>query len=363
VSEDVVSYDKRRGPGHARVDLGRPAPAAPRLVLRRFDGDRKPFLGVAGWQDAPHPIPIDAVSGTAILLGPRVCNLVPGNIEVELALEDDAGTRIWSSGRLFWPEIPRRGRIADDAGPIVGGIGPERMEATIKREPIVEPRREPPEPTTVAGGPGPTDPPPEDEKPELPPPWWSRPAAALTLLSTALVVGAFAALLWFRPTLSCDWFGVLCRPVVLETACTSLPGDADLDPLLDRPAAAIGSALFQPPAAPPLLRQAGLWLLGQSCDPALKPLARAAIYRAAEGGDPDAALWAADANDPSRDDDPAGLGDERDPDLALGMFARLADRGDDAAGDRKRKLCAFLERRRFDGIDRDRIAIENHCRP
>ncbi|ODN70706.1 hypothetical protein [Methylobrevis pamukkalensis] len=388
MSDDIVTPARRLGPGHAHVAPGMAVPADARLQIRRTDVGSRAFLGRSGWQEAPFAHPATRTEDGRLLLGPAICGHIPGNIEVELRIEGADGAPLWLSGRLFWPEVPRAGRVRDLDDPVLGGLGKDRTEDRIIRAPVKTENtgegseggaggtdgregqegpggdpRGPDEPDEPPVGPGPGGDQ-EEEKPGR-----RRLLLAAGGLVLALLLAGISVPLW--PDAWCRQTGWFCdiEPVSVATVIEDLGGGNDTPaPPGDEVAALITRGpdhlrgLVGDPAVPADL----LWRLGQALretgrSPELSDIGYEAIYDAATRNQADAIAWLASANDPSLSDDPGGLGDDRNPGVAIDLYRKAEAAGDAEAAGRITSLCAWMRPMRFGANAKIREAYATHC--
>jgi hypothetical protein len=121
----ISSAHKERGPGHAWLTMEEAATPATALVIER-ETDKDRYLGLQGWQSTPQSLPIEAVDGNRMLLGPGIVDYLKDGDFIKIII---AGTNHFEED--FWPVVPISGRrssgfgivspqvmAADDQGPV-----------------------------------------------------------------------------------------------------------------------------------------------------------------------------------------------------------------------------------------------------
>jgi hypothetical protein len=157
-----------------------PAPTAIRVMRRSPD---MPYLGPAGWQAGPVSLPVSVADrspgSTTLLLGPRICDQIPFELQVRLEIE---GTDICS--RAFWPAVmPTPGRSDLVFEPPPPPPPPEQRGRAEPPRVIEEPEPQP-------------EPPPEKTEEKT-----TRRSLWPLLLLLLLVAGGLAAAYYNRATL------------------------------------------------------------------------------------------------------------------------------------------------------------------
>ncbi|WP_119306907.1 hypothetical protein [Cohaesibacter haloalkalitolerans] len=133
----ISSAHKERGPGHAWLTMEVAATPATALVIER-ETDKDRYLGLQGWQSTPQSLPIEAVDGNRMLLGPSIVDYLKDGDFIKIII---AGTNHFEED--FWPVVPISGRrssgfgivspqvmAADDQGPVASSL---KVKAPLDR--------------------------------------------------------------------------------------------------------------------------------------------------------------------------------------------------------------------------------------
>lgn len=133
----ISSAHKERGPGHAWLTMEEAATPATALVIER-ETDKDRYLGLQGWQSTPQSLPIEAVDGNRMLLGPGIVDYLKDGDFIKIII---AGTNHFEED--FWPVVPISGRrssgfgivspqgmAADDQGPVASSL---KVKAPLDR--------------------------------------------------------------------------------------------------------------------------------------------------------------------------------------------------------------------------------------
>ncbi|WP_319498845.1 hypothetical protein [uncultured Cohaesibacter sp.] len=128
----ISSAHKERGPGHAWLTMEEAATPATALVIER-ETDKDRYLGLQGWQSTPQSLPIEAVDGNRMLLGPGIVDYLKDGDFIKIII---AGTNHFEED--FWPVVPISGRrssgfgIVSPQGMAVDGQGPVASSLKVK---------------------------------------------------------------------------------------------------------------------------------------------------------------------------------------------------------------------------------------
>ncbi|PRX10059.1 UNVERIFIED_ORG: hypothetical protein BCL66_105245 [Martelella mediterranea] len=110
----ITSAHKSHGAGHAWVDTETPIAAGDSVIIER-DTEKNRFLGPEGWQHSSTPLPVEAIEGSRVLLGPTIVNALRDGDFIKIRLPASGFEQ-----EDFWPSIPVTRRAASGAG-VVGG--------------------------------------------------------------------------------------------------------------------------------------------------------------------------------------------------------------------------------------------------
>ncbi|MDQ0510746.1 hypothetical protein [Ancylobacter amanitiformis] len=383
---DAVTKADEHGPGYAWLTVPFAAGSDVRIELTRKDRSSKTILAPGGWQDQPAGLPVAEVKpardgqSARLLLGPAICNAVPTDLDVEITVSHPSapGGR-WISDVFFWPSI-RRTREAG-GGPVIArqvardvprnvapatpaagadkpqesgapidagagnGVGAD-MSATAGRVPGID---------AAPAGPSPR-------------PGWIW----LGVLPVVLLLAAGTGYA-FHAGLLCDRLGVYCSqppevPVAPADAPATPPETAAAPPapspatdLADGGPERWADAITNPQTPLDQLMELGRVLRGPGRDEASANQGFEAIYAAAFRGHPPALLWMGEANDTSLAADPAGLGPQRNPLMAVDYYRKAEQAGVAEAAAKRAQLCEWLKERRFSGDPRAQQAWAHGC--
>lgn len=354
-----IQQDPRRAAGYAWIDLGVLLPAGPLRFRIERDHPSKPCLGPGGWQAMAadlEPASVEAIdSGVRLSVGPSVVNHVPEYEQIVIVLPT-----IDFSTDLVWPPIPplRTGQRAVVDGP-APAVGPEAFAAAKK--PSVQQQPEP-----------------APDLPQEPSPGMTMEASVETLAMdkddaakkrNRLFVGAALGMLLLVVAGYLAWRSSQ-TPSQTEVAQTGAAPEAtaDLDapgepgvpaPDASDPRRSGRDRILDPSTTPDELYQLGVELNRGGVEE--RPLGFEAMFRAADRGHGEAALWMARAYDPRLDMWRQVFGDRANPGNALRYYRRAATLGVQEATAEESALCGWLQQRPGGGSDDEKVASETYC--
>ncbi|WP_319569347.1 hypothetical protein [Cohaesibacter marisflavi] len=106
----ILSAHKEHGPGHAWLSMDHAVTPETALVIER-ETDKDRYLGSSGWQSVPENLPVDAVDGGRMLLGPTIVDHLGEGDFIKVAI---TGTGYFEED--FWPVVPISGRKSSGFG-------------------------------------------------------------------------------------------------------------------------------------------------------------------------------------------------------------------------------------------------------
>ena len=106
----ILSAQKEHGPGHAWLSMDHAATPETALIIER-ETDKDRYLGSCGWQSVPEHLPVAAVDGGRMLLGPSIVDHLGEGDFIKITI---AGTGLFEED--FWPVVPISGRKSSGFG-------------------------------------------------------------------------------------------------------------------------------------------------------------------------------------------------------------------------------------------------------
>jgi len=328
-----IKQHPNRPAGYAWFEIAAALPEGPTTFRIEREHETTPHLGPGGWQASPSDLTPREVqytdTGLLIIVGPDVVNHVYEDERIRVFLP-----AIGYEADGVWPGIPH---LRTGGKSIVGAPPPKPVDpgpvVLVRQEPEPAPSTKPdpkpdPDPSTSVADPA--------SAPLRRGPRPAIVASAIALL--ALIAGGGA------------YLGLSLRdkePITVTQASTQDEPNAE-------------TLIMDPNTDPRRLYDLGL-KLEQDKSPRTD-LAFEAIFRAAQRGIPEAALWIGRAYDPRYENWRRILGDRPDPSSALRHYRLSEQGGASQARDETAGLCAWLEPKQRGGTDAERLAFEEACR-
>ena len=116
---EIISAHREHGPGHAWLIMDAQATPGTSVTIER-DTDKDRYLGVNGWQSVPQDLPVKAIEGARMLLGPTIVDHLSDGDLVKITI---SGSGL--SEENFWPDVPISGRTSSAFGIVSPKPAPE----------------------------------------------------------------------------------------------------------------------------------------------------------------------------------------------------------------------------------------------